>query len=124
MKKMFFHFSFILPALLFVTHQLLQKVYHIKIQLLDNYLDPFCFTALVLPLLQLERSLLFRSKPFTHFESFIYFLFLVLFSEIMLPALDDSFVFDPIDMIAMGLGLLWFNFFHSSTLRIGIHQTI
>jgi uncharacterized membrane protein YhaH (DUF805 family) len=111
--KSLLKFSFLFPLILFLSHQLTQKVLHLEISFIDYYLDPFCLTALFFPLLKIERKLLFDQKAFSNLELVIIFTFLVAIFEGLLPYFYQQFTSDIWDILAMALGLLWFVFFDS-----------
>jgi hypothetical protein len=104
-------FSFFLLTLLFLLHQLIQKGLELNLPFIDSYFDPFCFIALSLPLVQLERQILFKQEKLSKVEAFLVFLILALISEFLLPLLSVQFVYDPLDFLAMSLGYVWFIFF-------------
>jgi hypothetical protein len=108
MMKRFLHFSFWIPACAFLLHQLLQKGLNFSLPLIDFYLDPFCFGALVPPLLLLERQWLFKQAHFSKLEFGILLIMLVIFSEVVLPFISPNFVGDPIDAVLIVLGGGWF----------------
>lgn len=108
MKKRLVHYSFWIPLLLFTAHQISQKLYSISTPFLDNYLDPFCFTSIVFPLLQLERKYIFKQKKITFYESLFYLLALSICCEYILPIVSAEFISDPYDIIAMCIGYTWF----------------
>tara|TARA_R110002049_G_scaffold304001_4_gene498821 strand:+ start:1305 stop:1655 length:351 start_codon:yes stop_codon:yes gene_type:complete len=108
MMKRLWHFSFLLPSIAFLLHQLMQKLLNIPFPIIDNYLDPFCFGALIPPLLLIERQLLFKQTEFPQLEFIILLLILVIFSEILLPLVSSNFFADPLDAVFILLGGIWF----------------
>tara|TARA_R110002050_G_scaffold226139_1_gene361966 strand:+ start:125 stop:490 length:366 start_codon:yes stop_codon:yes gene_type:complete len=108
MIKRLLHFSFWIPAALFIVHQILQKGLAIHLSFIDAYLDPFCLGALVPPLLLIEREWLFKQTHFSKIEFVILLLVLMLASEWLLPFLSSEFVADPFDAFAIFLGGCWF----------------
>ncbi len=108
MIKRLLHYSFLVPCLAFFVHQFIQKVVGFSLPLADNYLDPFCFGALVPPLLLLERKLLFNQTNYAKLELILLLIVLVIFSEVFLPFISDRFIADPIDMGLIVLGGGWF----------------
>lgn len=114
MKKTLSHFSFWLPAVLFLLHQCTQKLAHISIPILDNYLDPFCFISIAFPLLQLERKKIYSLNTFSLTELFVYFIVLAFSAEYLLPLISSNFVSDLFDILVMFIGLIWFTSFNIS----------
>jgi hypothetical protein len=108
MIRRLLHYSFIIPTVAFLLHQIIQKIAGISAPWFDNYLDPFCFGAIVPPLLLEERAFLFKRTYFTKLEFIILLLILVLFSEILLPFVSSNFVADSIDAILILIGGSWF----------------
>ncbi|NBG64526.1 hypothetical protein [Acidiluteibacter ferrifornacis] len=117
MIKRLLHFSFWIPAALFVVHQILQKGVAINLSFIDDYLDPFCLGALVPPLLLIEREWLFKQTHFAKIEFVILLLVLMLASEWLLPFLSSEFVADPFDALAIFIGGCWFWWFRG---KVGI----
>lgn len=114
MKKTLSHFSFWLPAVLFLLHQCTQKLAQISIPILDNYLDPFCFATITFPLLQLERKKIYKLESFRLTELFVYFIVLAVLAEYLLPLISSNFVSDPFDFLAMFLGMIWLTIYNPS----------
>lgn len=115
MIKRLLHFSFWIPAALFVVHQILQKELAIHLSFIDAYLDPFCLGALVPTLLLIEREWLFKQTHFSKIEFAILLLVLMLASEWLLPFLSSEFVADPFDAFAIFLGGCWFWWFQGES---------
>ena len=109
MKRPFLHFSFYIPAALFITHQIMQKGMGIQFRFFDFYLDPFCFSALIVPLFVWERKLLFKRTNISKLELCILVLFLIIFSEVILPYFFPQFVADVTDVFAIVLGGFWYS---------------
>tara|TARA_B100000508_G_C11448280_1_gene272585 strand:+ start:592 stop:933 length:342 start_codon:yes stop_codon:yes gene_type:complete len=107
MRPMLNHWSFIFPLIVFLGHQTTQKALHLSLPFLDNYLDPFCFTAIAFPLIVLERSWLFSQNKHSKIDLLIIFIFLAIVSEVLLPALSHQFVQDPWDILSMLFGFIW-----------------
>jgi hypothetical protein len=89
----------------------MQKGMGIQFRFLDFYLDPFCFSALALPLFVLERKMLFKQTNISKLELYILVLFLIIFSEVILPYFFSQFVADVTDVFAIVLGGLWYSWF-------------
>lgn len=107
MKKQLLHYSFLVPLILFLLHQLTQGVLDIRIPLADNYLDPFCMSALALHLISVERDYIFGSR-ISLWDMIIATVFLSVISELLFPWLAPRFIPDWLDVLAIFLGSLWF----------------
>jgi hypothetical protein len=109
MIKHLLHYSFLLPSVAFLVHQITQKIIGFSFPFIDNYLDPFCFGALVPPLLLMERKLIFNELAYSKLEILVLLTILVIFSEVLLPFIDTRFIADPIDacLIVLGGGWYW-----------------
>lgn len=114
MKRAVLHFSFVIPAILFLTHQVFQKLLNIPLPLVDKYLDPFCFGALVPVFLLIERKSLFKQQKLSNLDLTILTLALIVFSEFILPAFFSKYSTDWFDVALIILGVLWFKLLHSS----------
>ena len=114
MKNPFLHFSFWVPALLFVIHQILQKLIGVEIPFVDFYIDPFCFSALTMPLYMWERKMLFHQSGISKLEMLVLLTFLILFSEVVLPYFSSQFIADLLDVLMILLGGVWFYCFRPS----------
>jgi branched-subunit amino acid transport protein len=110
--KPFVSIGFLIPAFLFILHQILQKLLQLNYPFIDNYLDPFCFTALCIPLILIERKRLFQHSSISLLELGIYSIALLLVSEGLLPWVSAQFKSDPWDLIPLSLGILWAAFFN------------
>jgi hypothetical protein len=102
---------FITCCLLFVLHQILQKVAGIAMPFFDAYLDTFLAMPIMLTLLVIERRLLFRrGKQYrlSVLEAIIATLFVALISEVVFPALSSRFTADWRDVVAFSLGTVLF----------------
>lgn len=108
MNKRVTHFSFWFPAILFITHQLSQKVLGLHIPFIDFYLDAFCFGAIVPVLMLIERQWLFKQSRYSSVEFVSLLIFLILVSEVLLPFISTNFIADMYDALAILLGGVWF----------------
>ena len=90
----------------------MQKVIGMQFSLFDSYLDPFCFSALVLPFWALERKWLFHQSNISELEAGVLILVLILFSEVILPNFSSLFVYDLWDVILIVGGGVWWYLFH------------
>lgn len=71
MKKRLIHYSVIIPGVLFISHQIISELFKIQIQFFDDYLDPFCFSALLLPLISIERNFFFKEEELSLIDTII-----------------------------------------------------
>lgn len=117
MIRTFWHFSFWIPAILFVVHQIIQKGLGIQFIFFDYYLDPFCFSALTLQLFVWERNLFFNQLTILKLEVVVLVLFLIVYSEFVLPYLFSQFIYDGWDIVAIILGGIWFYSFNSNLIK-------
>ena len=108
MRKRFTHWSFLFPFLLFIGHQLTQKVLLYPLPLFDAYLDPFCLGAICFPIIEWERSLILKDFSFSVPEIAIVWIYLVIITEVLYPYLSPHSVPDILDAAALGLGTLWY----------------
>jgi hypothetical protein len=102
---------FIICALLFVVHQILQKGLDITFPLFDRYLDNLLAMPIILSLLLVERQYLFKrgkSYRLPALDVVIATVFIALVSEIIFPLLSREFTTDWWDIVFLGLGSLIF----------------
>ena len=87
---------FIVCSLLFVLHQILQKVVGLSFPLADNYLDPLLCMPIVLNLIVLERRFLRNRPEYTLPRSHIfgYFLLISIISELIFPIWSEQMTSD------------------------------
>jgi len=103
-------------VLLLLTHQFLQKVLHVKVPFLDNWLDPFLSMPILLGLILMERRWFLNRNSqdknqdynFSKLEIVITVLFFALIFEFLFPKYSDGFTFDWWDFVGYGLGGLLF----------------
>ena len=95
--------------MLFLLHQLAELVLNINITLLDNYLDPFCASVIILHGLALERKFIFEWS-LTTLDIIIAILILSVISELVFPYFSNKFTADIYDFLAFSAGGLWFYF--------------
>ena len=109
--------SFLIPAILFISHQVLQYGFKWSVPFIDNYLDPFCFGALAMHGYLFERIWLYDYHKISLLSYLIIFLFLSLTSEVLFPLLSNRFVADWRDVVAIFLGILFFYITHGNQKR-------
>ena len=98
--------------ILFIGHQILQKVMGIAIPILDNQLDPFLCMPLLLSLWQLERHYLWKLPIRLSIAEIVSATLLLMFLfEYFFPLWHAGFTADYYDLIAYSLGSLFFFFF-------------
>ena len=100
-------------GLLFMGHQLTQKVLGLYLPLADSYLDPFLCAPLLLSGLLAERQWLFGKGAAYRLslpELALASLLLVLISEWLFPKISAHFTADPLDMVSILAGTLFFQF--------------
>ncbi len=103
----FLHFSFLVPASLFTLHQVALS-FGLNISFLENYLDPFCFAAMMLTVFFWQLK-----KRFDHghvsIEIVLAFVaLLALFSEVIFPLIQPKFTSDIYDVVSIFMGGLWY----------------
>ena len=108
MKRLILHYGFIVPVVLFLSHQTMVFRFDYQNIWLDSYLDPFCFGAIALHLTSLERQWLFSATTFSLEEILGVTCCLAFISEGLFPLLSDRFTADWFDVLAIGSGALWF----------------
>ena len=98
---------FIICTVVFIIHQLVQKVLDIHFLLFDRYLDNLLAMPIILTLLMIERRyLLGRKRTFSLsvLEIIIATTFIVLVAEIAFPLLSRDFTTDWWDLLFYALG--------------------
>ena len=103
------HYSWMIPAILFIIHQLLQQVAGISIKFADAYLDPFCAGSLALWAISFERRLFFGQERLTLADMLVTTGYIIFVSEVVFPIISKHSVADWFDVIAILLGLVWFS---------------
>lgn len=107
-KKLHWHYSWIVPLALFLVHQYLQYWVGLPLKLADAYLDPFCAGALALSATSFERRLFFGQLQLTVADMLVTTSYIVFVSEVLFPSFSEHFVADWGDAIAIFMGLGWF----------------
>lgn len=100
---------------LFVTHQFLQKVAHVKLGILDSYLDPLLCLPLLLSFLLMERRWLLQSSQYVLpvSEVFLITVTVSVLCEIGFPYWSNHFTADVLDVVAYGIGAMAFHVFQN-----------
>jgi bacteriorhodopsin len=102
---------FITCCVLFLAHQITQRVLHLRIGFADNYLDNFLATPILLTLLLVERRTLFRrGRDYTLSvaEVCLATAFIAVVGEVLFPYLSDDFTSDWLDVPFYALGSVLF----------------
>lgn len=102
---------FIVCAILFLLHQLVQYVFKIKLSFADAYLDNMVAMPIILTLLHAERIYLFKrgaSYRLTTLEIILATLYIAVMSEVLFPLLSPSFIFDWYDFVFFFAGAALF----------------
>lgn len=105
---------FLACCLLFIAHQVTQKMLDISIPLADSYLDNLVAMPIILTILLAERQWLFRrgrDYRLTPMEIVVATAYISLISEVVFPMVSSSFRFDWIDILLYAFGSLLFHFF-------------
>ncbi|PPK88425.1 hypothetical protein CLV84_1392 [Neolewinella xylanilytica] len=97
-------------VLLFVLHQLLQRVLGYPLELIDSYLDPFLAPPILLGLWLWERQLVWRAPYLRWYETAVAVLVLAVIFEEVYPRYREAFRYDVWDYLAYGLGAVYFYF--------------
>jgi hypothetical protein len=103
--------AFVTCCILFLVHQLTQRVLHISIPLADSYLDNFLATPILLTLLLVERRTLFRyglNYTLSVTEVGLATLFIAVVGEVLFPKLSREFTADWLDVVFYSLGSVLF----------------
>lgn len=108
MKKECFLFGSCL--FLFILHQLLEKCFHVRVEMVDSYLDALICMPIILQLIVWERRLLLKDAyyrlPLLHIMG--YFILISLIVELLFPVLSNRFTADSWDIVCYAAGSLLF----------------
>lgn len=92
-----------------LLHQCFQYILGIQVSIIDAYLDPLLFFPVVMGGMLWERRWLYRADfTFSKMSCFIYFIVLVILVEGLFPLWNDRFIYDPWDVVAYAVGMLFF----------------
>lgn len=103
------HPLYIAACILFILHQLLQRVWSVPLPWADQFLDPLLCMPILLGLLQWEQRLLYRRRLRTG-DYWLLTLVLALLFELVFPRLSSGFTADYRDALlyfAGTAGFLW-----------------
>lgn len=102
---------FITCCIVFLAHQVTQRVLHIPIPFADNYIDNFLATPILLTLLLVERRALFKygheytlSVP----EVALATAFIAVAGEVVFPYFSKDFTADWLDVLFYAMGSVLF----------------
>lgn len=113
MSKLLLSPVFIVSVVLFCIHQILQKVMHIQIPYVDNYLDNILAMPIILTLLLAERQYLFKkgaNYQLSVLTIIITTIYISLITELLFPLLSQNFHSDWLDVLCYSTGSLLFHF--------------
>lgn len=102
--------AWLVPAVLFLLHQLAQYGLGWSVPLADSFLDPLLCFPILLGLLLIERRWLFDVQRLGWFETATATVVLAVIFEVVFPWLKRDFTADPLDLIAYALGAVYFYF--------------
>lgn len=119
-KTMLLQPWFMGALILTTTHQVLQKILGINMQLVDSFLDPLLFLPILLQLILLERRFVFGKGAryvLSWFQILTITVFVSIVCELLFPRWSPAFTPDCIDVICYMLGGVIFGVFFNSPLR-------
>lgn len=102
---------FITCCIVFLAHQITQRVLHVPIPFADNYIDNFLATPILLTLLLVERRTLFRygeHYTLSVLEVCLATAFIAVVGEVLFPYLSKNFTSDWVDVLFYALGSVLF----------------
>jgi len=103
---------FIVCLLLFLLHQVFQKILDINIPFADRYLDALLAMPVILTLLLAEKRWLWKkdkSYRLTPLTIIIATLYIIVIVEVIFPWLSDQFTTDWVDVICYTAGSILFH---------------
>lgn len=103
--------TFITCCIVFLAHQITQRVLHIAIPFADNYVDNFLATPILLTLLLVERRTLFRyghDYTLSVAEVALATAFIAGVGELLFPYWSENFTSDWLDVLFYALGSVLF----------------
>lgn len=109
--KLLYSPVFVICVVLFVAHQISQKVLGISIPLADSYLDNLVTPPILLTLIVVERRILFKRGPgytLNIMETTMGTVLIALISEVLFPYLSNEFTADLLDVLFYILGSILF----------------
>lgn len=100
--KLLYSPVFVSCVVLFVAHQVTQKLLGISIPLADSYLDNLVTPPILLTLVVVERRILFKRGPaynLDRMETAMGVVLISLVSEVLFPYLSADFTSDLLDVV-------------------------
>jgi|SRR5690606_20600264 len=110
--KDWLHISIIF--ILFLLHQIIEKIFSIHNVWIDSYLDPLLCMPLFLSALLLQRRILFyknESYILPKFHIFVAFIFVSIWAELIFPYFNKGFTADFWDIVLYLIGCIYFYIF-------------
>ena len=116
MKKDIFsllmNWLFLLSTIVLIIHQITQKIYDIRIPLLDNYGDDFFAMPFILTLFTIEQYIWKRrTTTLSIFEIGVFTMIFGVFFEFIVPLFNNNYTKDYRDFAAYVLGSFAFVLF-------------
>ena len=99
---------FLCLLLLISAHQIAQQIYHLQIPVIDSYADPLLGMPVLLFAYKLERIFLWKRAQLSILEIFLVTLLVSIVSELLFPYLSTDFTSDPLDLIALAAGAIFY----------------
>ena len=98
---------FIICLVLFLLHQIMQKILHITFSFADSYLDNLLAMPIILTLLLAERRWLFKkgsNYQIPVIDIVVATLYIIFITEVVFPLLSKNFTADWKDLLFYALG--------------------
>ena len=103
---------FLLSTIVLIIHQITQKIYDIRIPLLDNYGDDFFAMPFILTLFTIEQYIWKRrTTTLSIFEIGVFTMIFGVFFEFIVPLFNNNYTKDYWDFAAYVLGSFAFVLF-------------
>lgn len=112
-RNHFQNIYFIFFSVIFLAHQVLEKILHIPNRWMDSYLDPLLFMPILLHFILWEKWVLFKrpiSKKLSAIEVLIWWIAGSIITEYLFPKMSQGFTSDFLDVICYAAGSLFFFF--------------
>ena len=104
--------AFLLSTIVLIIHQITQKIYDIRIPLLDNYGDDFFAMPFILTLFTIEQYIWKRrTTTLSIFEIGVFTMIFGVFFEFIVPLFNNNYTKDYWDFAAYVLGSFAFVLF-------------
>lgn len=110
MQKIF-RLWLVILLMIATTHQVMEKLLHIRIPVIDNYLDPLLLMPILLHLLLWEQRILFKKRTdftFSTLQLIMIFIVVSFITEYLFPKWNPKFTGDIWDIICYGIGTFSF----------------